>query len=202
MQPQLVFDLDRAAAQAGSHFAEFEVGRFFREGYLNPPDYGQAMTWFNRAAAAGYAPADRFLGAMYEAGQGVTADLTQARSHYERAADLGVSGAIQKMGELYRDGQGIPADPVTAYMWFAIGARMGAPESESALEVLKLRCTQGQREMAEAKVNTWVAGHGSAMEQKPGHFSFQDWTYVERGPGPSRGPSTAEERAYAILPVK
>src|ERR1700733_1990479 len=70
MQPQLVFDLDRAAAQTGSHSAEFEVGRFFREGYLNPPDYAQAMVWFNRAAAAGYAPADQFLGAMYEAGQG------------------------------------------------------------------------------------------------------------------------------------
>ena len=91
MQPQLVFDLQRAAAQAGSHFAEFEVGRFYREGYLNAPDYAQAMVWFNRAAAAGYGPADHYLGAMYEAGQGVPADLTQARSHYERAAELGVS---------------------------------------------------------------------------------------------------------------
>ena len=89
--------------------------------------------------------------------------------------------------------------PVTAYMWFAIGARMGAPESENALQIIKPQCTQAQREMAEARVNTWVAGHASAMEQKPGQFSFQDWTYVERGPGSSRGPSTPEERAYAIL---
>jgi TPR repeat protein len=153
------------------------------------------MVWFNRAAAAHYVPADYSLGAIYEAGQGVPADLTQARSHYERAAELGVSAAIQKMGELYRDGQGVSIDPVTAYMWFAIGARMGAPESESALEMIKPRCTQGQREMAEARVNTWVAGHANAMAQKPGHFTYQDWTLVERGPRPSRGPSTPEERA-------
>jgi TPR repeat protein len=199
MQPQLVFDLQRAASQGGSHYAEFEVGRFYRAGYLNAPDYAQAMVWFNRAAAAGYGPADRDLGAMYEAGQGMPADLSQARSHYERAADLGVSGAIQRMGELYRDGQGVSIDPVAAYMWFAIGARMGAPESENALEIMKPRCTQSQRAMAETRVNAWVAEHPSAIEQKPGHFDYQEWTLVERGPQHSRGPSTAEERAYALL---
>ena len=128
MLPPLVFDLDRAAAQRGSHYAEFEVGRFYRTGYLNAPDYAQAMAWFHRAAAAGYGPADQYLGAMYEAGEGVRADLAQARSSYERAADLGVSAAIQRMGELYRDGQGVPPDLVTAYMWFTIGARMGPPK--------------------------------------------------------------------------
>jgi uncharacterized protein len=198
-QPQLVFDLNRAAAEHGSHYAEFEVGRFYRAGYLNAPDYAQAMVWFNRAAAAGYGPADRDLGAMYEAGEGVPADLGQARSHYERAADLGVSAAIQRMGELYRDGQGVSADPVTAYMWFAIGARMDIPESQNALETMKPTCTPAQRQMAEARANTWIAGHASAMEQKPGHFVYQDWTLVERGPRPSRGPATPEERSYAIL---
>ena len=197
--PQLVFDLDRAAAQRGSHYAEFEVGRFYRAGYLNAPDYAQALTWFSRAAAVGYGPADQYIGAMHEAGQGVPVDLAQARSHYERAADLGVSGAIQRMGELYRDGQGIPADLVAAYMWFSIGARIGAAESENALETIKPKCTEQQRQMAEERANAWIAGHASAMEQEPGHFSFQDWTWVERGPQPSREPATPEERAYAIL---
>src|SRR5581483_8890459 len=150
------------------------------------PDYKQAMTWFNRSAAAGYGPADQFLGAMYEAGEGVPADLVQARSHYERAADLGVSGAIQKMGELYRDGQGVPADPIAAYMWFTIGAKMGAPESENALETMKPKSTQAQQQTAQALANTWMAGHPNAMAQKPGHFEFQDWTWVERGPQASR----------------
>lgn len=58
---------------------------------------------------------------------------------------------------------------------------------------------QAQRQMGDAQANTWIAGHPSAMEQKPGHFTFQDWTLVERGPGSSRGPATPEERAYAIL---
>jgi hypothetical protein len=199
LRPQLVFDLQRGAAQRGSHHAEFEVGRFYRQGYLNGPDYTQAILWFNRAAAAGYGPADQYLGAMYEIGQGVPVDLAQARSHYERAADVGVSGAIQKMGEIYRDGRGVPADPVTAYMWFAIGAKMGAPESQDSLAAMKPHLTAAQREMAEVRANTWVVEHPDAMEQKPGHFAYQDWTPVERGPQPSRDPSTPEERNYAIL---
>ena len=198
LHPQLVFDLERAAAQGGSHAAEFDVGRFYREGYLSAPDYAQAVVWFNRAAAAGYGPADHYLGAMYELGQGVPVDLAQARSHYERAAELGVSGAIQKMGELYRDGQGVPVDAVTAYMWFSIGAKMGAAESQDSLAAMKPRCTPAQRAMAEARANTWAVEHPDAMKQKPGQYGYQEWTWVERGPQPSRGPSTAEERAYAI----
>jgi len=198
-QPQLVFDLQQAAAQRGSHYSEFELGRFYRAGYLGAPDYVQAMSWFNRAAAAGYGPADYYLGAMYEAGQGVLADLARARSHYERAADVGVSDAIEKMGELYRDGQGGPSDLVMAYMWFTIGAKMGVSETENALESLKPRCTPAQRVMAEARANTWAVAHPEAMKQRPGHFQYQEWTHVERGPLPARGPSTQQERGYAIL---
>ncbi|MFZ0704465.1 MAG: tetratricopeptide repeat protein [Candidatus Korobacteraceae bacterium] len=199
LQPQLVFNLYRAAAQRGDQYAEFQVGRFYREGYLSAPDYAQAMAWFKVAAADDYGPADQYLGAMYESGQGVPVDLAQARSHYERAARVGVSGAIQKMGEIYRDGRGVPADPVTAYMWFAIGARMGASDSQDALAAMKPHLTQAQRDMADARANTWAVEHPDAMEQTPGHFSYQSWTPVERGPQPSRSPSTPEERKYAIL---
>ncbi|HEX8893457.1 MAG TPA: tetratricopeptide repeat protein [Terriglobales bacterium] len=199
LQPQLVFDLLRAAAQRGDHYAEFEIGRFYREGYLSAPDYAQAILWFNRGAAAGYGPADNYLGAMYETGQGVPVDQAQARGHYERAAEVGVSSAIQKMGEIYRDGRGVPADPVTAYMWFAIGAKMGAPDSEGSLAAMKVQVTPAQRAMGEARANTWATEHAEAMQQKPGQFGYQAWTYVERGPQPSHGPSTPEERAYAIL---
>jgi len=198
LQPQFIFDLYRAAAQRGSHHAEFEVGRFYREGYLTAPDYAQAMMWFQRAAAAGHGSADQYLGAMYESGQGVPVDLAQARSYYERAAELGVSGAMQKLGEIYRDGRGIQADPVTASMWFAIGARMGATDCQDSLAAMKLRLTQPQRDMAEARANTWAVEHPEAMQQKPGQYGYQDWTRVERGPQPSRGPSTPEERKYAI----
>jgi TPR repeat protein len=196
--PQLVFDLHRAAAGRGNHFAEFELGRFYRAGYLGAPDYVQAVMWFQKAAAANYGPADQKLGEMYEAGKGVSADPAQARTHYERAADLGVWGAIQRLGEIYRDGTGVASNPVNACMWFTIGAKMGSPESESALQILTPKLTEAQRQMAAALTNTWILEHPDAMEQKPGHFRYQDWTRVERGPQASRPPSTPEERAYAI----
>jgi TPR repeat protein len=202
LKPQLVYDLLRAAAQGGSHYAEFEVGRFYREGYLSAPDYAQAMLWFNRAAAGGYGPADQYLGAMYESGQGVALDLAEARNHYQRAAEVGVSGAMVKMGEIYRDGRGVPPDVVIAAMWFAIGAKMGDSESRDALAATKLHITPVQAGMSEARANTWTAEHPAAMQQKPGQFGLQEWTWVERGPQPARGPSMAEERTYAILLTK
>lgn len=199
-QPQLVFDLLRAAAQLGTHVAEFKLGRFYRAGYLGSPDYTQALKWFNRAATAGYGPADQYLGAMYEAGQGVPADLTQARAHYERAANLGVSGAIQKIGEFYRDGNGVAQEPVTALMWFTIGAKQGYAESSDALQAMSSKLTDLERQMAAARANTWMVEHPDAAQQKPNHFFYQDWVLVDRDqPRPSRGPSTADERQYAIL---
>jgi TPR repeat protein len=197
-QPQLVFDLHRAAAQRGNHYSEFELGRIYRAGYLGAPDDVQALVWFKKAAAADYGPADYYLGQMYEAGRGVAADPEQARMHYERAADLGVSVSIQRLGEIYRDGTGVASDPVTACMWFMIGAKMGAAESESALETLVAKLSDSQRQMATARANTWMVEHPDAMRQKPGQFQYQGWTLVERGPQPSRPPSTPEERAYAI----
>jgi hypothetical protein len=83
-------------------------------------------------------------------------------------------------------------------MWFTVGAKMGTVESESALEILSARLPEAQRQLATAQANTWMAEHPDAMQQKPGHFEYQDWTLVERGPQPSRPPSTPEERAYAI----
>jgi TPR repeat protein len=199
-QPQLVFDLLRAAAQLGTHVAEFKLGRFYRDGYLGSPDYPQALMWLNRAATAGYGPADQYLGAMYEAGQGVPTDLSQARVHYERAANLGVSGAIQKMGEFYRDGNVVAQDPVTALMWFTIGAKQGYAEGNDALQAISSKLTEPQRQMAAARVNTWMVEHPEAAQQKPNHFFYQDWVLVDQdGPRPSRGPSTADERQYAIF---
>jgi TPR repeat protein len=195
---QLVFDLHRAAAQQGNHYSEFELGRIYRAGYLGAPDYSQAIAWFQKAATANYGPADRFLGEMYETGKGVATDPAQAVSHYERAADLGVSAAIQRLGEIYRDGSGITADPVKACMWFTVGAKMGTPESESALEILQAKLTESQRQMAASTANSWIVEHPDAMEQTPEHFEYQGWTRVERGPQTSRPPSTPEERAYAL----
>jgi TPR repeat protein len=195
---QLVFDLHRAAAQQGNHYSEFEVGRFYHAGYLGAPDDAQAIAWFQKSAAANYAPADHSLGEMYEAGQGVSPDAAQARIHYERAAGLGVSGAIQRLGEIYRDGTGVASDPVKACMWFTVGAKMGVVESESTLKALSPRLTEAQQQLAAAQANTWMTEHPDAMEQRPGHFEYQDWTLVEPGPQPARPPSTPEERSYAI----
>ncbi len=198
-QPQLVFDLYRAAAELGDEFANFELGRIYRAGYVGAADYSQAIASFRKAADAKYPPADEALGEMYEAGQGVAADPLQALAHYERAAEAGVYEAIQRLGEIYRDGTGVASDPVTACMWFTVGAKMGGAESENALQTLQAKLSGPQREMATARANTWIVEHPTAMKQKAGqHFAYQGWTLVAREHVTPRPPSTPEERAYAL----
>ena len=198
-QPQLVFDLHRAAAQLGDHYSEFELGRIYLHGYLGAPDYTQAFVWFGRAAAVQYGPAFHEIAQMYESGQGTAANFATALSNYERAADLGVSSSIQRIGEINRDGIGKAADRVSAAMWFTIGSKMGAEESQRALEALQPRLTPGESQMAAAKANTWMVEHPQAMQQKPGHYFYQGWIAVSQEPKTSRAASTKEERDYAIF---
>ncbi len=195
----LVFDLYRAAAEHKSQSATFQLGNILRAGYLGAPDYAQAMMWYQRAAAKGFAPADLAIGELYEQGRGVAADSQRALSHYERAAGLGSYHAVKKLGEVYRDGRGGPPDLVAAAMWFTIGGKMGGGASENALQALLPRLSDAQRAMAAARANTWIVEHPAAMQQRAEQYQYQEWTLASYPSNqPPRGPSTAEERAYAL----
>ena len=49
-------------------------------------DYGQTRTWYEKAAAQGYAQAQYNLGALYGNGQDVPKNNAQARLWWEKAA--------------------------------------------------------------------------------------------------------------------
>jgi TPR repeat protein len=199
MDPVLVFDLYRAAADRGSHEAQYELGSFYRAGYLGAPDYAEAALWLERASQARYALADTALGEMCERGQGVPADWNRALSHYQRAADGGAYRAIQKLGEINRDGRNQAPDLVTAAMWFTIGSKMKGAESENALQGLSTRLSPAQRDMAAARANTWTVEHPLAMHQLAGIYYFQEWNLVEYpADWPKLPPSTPQDRAYAL----
>ena len=68
----------RAQAEAGNAQAQFALGNHYFNVTGVPPDYAQALIWYSKSAAQGYAPAQNQLGYMHQHKFGRAAGL-QAR---------------------------------------------------------------------------------------------------------------------------
>jgi TPR repeat protein len=79
----------RAAAQAGDHAAENNLGELYELGKGVPQDASLAFGWYTRAAQAGFPPAQLNLARLYAAGSGVARNTALAREWAERAQQQG-----------------------------------------------------------------------------------------------------------------
>lgn len=95
--------------------------------------YGEAATWYRKAAEQGYAPAQYTLGAMYEKGLGVTQDYPQAVSWYRKAAEQEFVLAQFSMGVMYDIGQGVAQDYQQAMSWYGKAAERGNVKAQNNL---------------------------------------------------------------------
>ncbi|WP_274571958.1 tetratricopeptide repeat protein [Neisseria leonii] len=73
-------------AGQGDAVAQYLIGVKYMTGDGVPQDYGQALTWFRKAAEQGAAIAQITIGAMYFSGEGVPQDFGQARFWLQKAA--------------------------------------------------------------------------------------------------------------------
>jgi TPR repeat protein len=114
-------DVERALAQvrsraaAGDVVAQFSLGSLL---YYGEDQLPQAIDWFRKAAAQGYAPAEFQMGQLYDFGFGVTADVEQAFAWYRKAAKGGSAAAQRAVGDFYRRGRGVAADQAEAVAWY------------------------------------------------------------------------------------
>ena len=83
-----------------------------------PKDYGKAMSYFRKAADAGYVEAMNDIGFLYDRGLGVDQDYQQAMVWYRKAADAGNAEGMNKIGVLYYYGQGVAMDYQQAMAWW------------------------------------------------------------------------------------
>ncbi len=74
------------------------LNRASRAARARPPDFAEAVRWYERAASAGSAEAAVRLCRMHLAGQGVARDEAAAKRWYERAAELGYDGSAGRGG--------------------------------------------------------------------------------------------------------
>jgi localization factor PodJL len=132
-----------AALQAGiaAHdpAAEYEMGARYAEGRGVPQDLQEAARWFERAANAGFAPAQFRLAGLNEKGEGVKKDTQAARRLYLSAADKGHAKAMHNLAVLYAEGIDGKPDYKAAAQWFRKAASYGITDSQYNLAILYAR---------------------------------------------------------------
>jgi len=137
----------RVKASAGDVVAQFSLGAMI---YYGGTDTAQAVDWFRRAAAQGYAPAEFQMGQVYEFGFTVERDDRQALAWYRKAAGHGSAAAQRSVGDFYRTGRGVKADAAEAARWYRRGADGDDIRAQNELGQLYFSGTGVARDYASA----------------------------------------------------
>jgi TPR repeat protein len=105
--------------------ADFDKGAQFERGSGVTLDYAQALTWYRRAAEAGYPPAEFAVGQMTAVGHGVPRDEKAANDWFRRAAEHGFAEAQVTLAGNLLTGTGTAdgkPDKIEALKWLLLGA--------------------------------------------------------------------------------
>jgi localization factor PodJL len=129
----------RTAALANEPGAEYEVGARYAEGRTVPQNWYEAARWFQKAADAGFAPAQFRLASLKEKGQGGPKDVQAARRLYIAAAEKGHAKAMHNLAVLYAEGVDGKPDYKVAAEWFLKAAMYGVTDSQFNLAILYAR---------------------------------------------------------------
>ena len=101
------------------------MGFMYANGERVPEDAREAVKWYRKAAAQGYAKAQFNLGFMYTKGKGVPKDDREAAKWYRKAAEQGLSNAQLNLGIMYMKGDGMSEDDREAVKWYRKAAEQG-----------------------------------------------------------------------------
>jgi Sel1 repeat-containing protein len=126
----------RKAADQGDGWAQYQIGRLYWSGQIQPRDYAQALIWFRKAADQGFFLAEAMLGGMYFDGNGVKQDYALAMMWLRKAAEREISatdpslkttkaGAQFFVGRMYEEGLGVARDTAQATAWYGKAAGLG-----------------------------------------------------------------------------
>jgi len=124
-------------AGAGSPLAQYRLGMTHYNGQGVPEDEKQAIHWWKKAAAQGYAEAMFQLGSAYlfgsQAAKFVPDPDREAATWYFQAASSGHAEAQYHLGLLFLAGKGVLENRQEAARWMRKAAGQGHPEARKAL---------------------------------------------------------------------
>ena len=133
----------RQLAEDGEHYAQYFLGKLYRDGGVLIPDDEQAEEWFRRSAEAGYDCAAYALGKLLQE-QGRMED---AVAWYDRASKQRNEFAQYRLAKLYLMGEGVPEDIGRAVELLGASAEQGNQQAEYLLGKLYLDGTLVQQDV-------------------------------------------------------
>lgn len=136
----------RAAAEAGSGAAAFDVGSIYHRGVGGQArNETEARRWFRAAANAGHPQAFGQLGQYSHDGRGGAAKSdADAVAAFQAGAKVGDGYSIRRLADMTFDGAGgLTKDPVQAQLLYLQAAEKGDPEAMSRVADFML-FTQGR----------------------------------------------------------
>ena len=130
-------------------------------------DYGQALQWYQRAAALGSPAATFNVGVMYDAGKGVPADRAEAAQWYARAAKKGYARADYNLALLYQDGVGVKRDKARAVRLFHAAAQLGLGAARAHLAALGSSFSGPAGSAADAATQDFADAQATLLSRSP-----------------------------------
>jgi TPR repeat protein len=107
------------------------------EGWGQPKDYAEALSWFYKAAEHGSNAAEENIGYIFQNGLGVPTDYAKAMFWFDKAAAEGNSDAENQLGWMYQFGQGVKPDDARAVTWYRMSADLGNRRGARNLDLFK-----------------------------------------------------------------
>jgi TPR repeat protein len=158
--------LEAVSKNPDSPRLNFELGR----AYDADKNFGEAVKYFVKAAAAHFALAEVNLGSLYFNGQGVEKDYAEAAKWDRRAADQGLAPAQAALGSMVVLGQGVAQDYLEAEKLLRLAAAQGFAPAQNSLGALYANGEGVARDYAEA--TKWYAA-AAAQGYAPAKASLE-----------------------------
>jgi hypothetical protein len=125
-----------AKARRGNPDAQWEVGYYYEDGFIDSsdivivkPQILRALHWYTLAAKQGNDSGQLSLSRLLITGNGVKRDMKEAIYWVKQALNQGAAGAAQNLGTIYRDLK----KPKLAFHWYKRAVQMG--DIDSLLQV-------------------------------------------------------------------
>ena len=174
----------------------YELGIRYAEGRGLPQSTEEAARWLERAAHAGFAPAQFRFAGLNEKGDGVKKDVQTARTLYLAAAGKGHAKAMHNLAVLHAEGVDGKPDYKAAAQWFQKASNYGVTDSQYNLAILYARGIGIAANLAESY--RWFAlaaagGDSEAAKKRDEVAARLD--AEDAGVGRSRGPGLCRRAA-------
>jgi len=110
------------AAESNYRAAQYFLGKSYYRGWIESPNFPEAVNWLSIAADQGHPDAQHMLGAMYRYGRGICVDLKKAYQLLSAATKQGNVRAGLLLGGMYYEGVYVGRDIDKAFQLFRAAA--------------------------------------------------------------------------------